>query len=100
MIARTATPFSLIFWLLETFLFFALLFPAMERPDIEKTWEAPREARRVAGTQSLSEAERIAEQYSLQGFETWITKKSQGGITLYEVWVHKLPDIFSASGRR
>ena len=60
-----------------------------------------RQARCVGRTPSIEEATRLAEQYELQGYEAWITKKSEGGMALYEVWVSKEPDIFRAQhGRR
>ena len=68
----------------------------MERPDIGKPLIGPeRQARCVGRTNSIEEAERLAQQYEAQGYQTWITKKSQGGITLFEVWVSKEPDILS-----
>lgn len=74
----------------------------MERPDIRKGKKAPAvQERLVARTQSLEEAGRIAEQYSQQGFESWILRNEQGGIALFEVWVGKGPEsIFSAGGIR
>ncbi|MFH0737208.1 MAG: hypothetical protein V1827_00515 [Candidatus Micrarchaeota archaeon] len=63
----------------------------MERPAISPG----KEARCVARTQDILQAERIAKEYELQGFEAWITKKGQGGITIYEVWTSKDPDVKS-----
>jgi hypothetical protein len=69
----------------------------MERPDITNQppgMPDPR-FRMVARTQSIGEADRIAEQYSMQGFETRIVKRAQGTISIYEVWVAKPPQIIS-----
>ncbi|MEW6748356.1 MAG: hypothetical protein AB1295_01465 [Candidatus Micrarchaeota archaeon] len=65
----------------------------MERPDrtIGKT---PAMAL-VARTQSIEEAERVAQQYEMKGYTTTIIKRSQGGMNLYEVWAGKEPDIMS-----
>ncbi len=72
----------------------------MERPDIRKPLVGPeKRAILVARTQSIEEANRIAEQYELKGFETYIVKKTQGGVTLYEVWASKEPEVFSAMER-
>ena len=78
----------------------------MERPDISKPLpgERPvggpgRQFRLVARTQSIEEANRIAEQYEMKGFETQIVKRMQGTIAIYEVWIAKKPDIFSATER-
>ena len=54
-----------------------------------------KEAICVGRTTNIEEAEGISQRYELQGFKTVITKKSQGGITLYEVWASKEPDIIS-----
>jgi len=51
--------------------------------------------RLVGRTNSIEEAERLASQYELQGFETRIVKRERGGIALYELWVGKKPEIFS-----
>ncbi len=74
----------------------------MERPDITKPLigEKPiggpgSQYRLVARTQSIEEANRIAEQYEMKGFKTQIVKKRQGTITIYEVWIAKEPEIFS-----
>jgi hypothetical protein len=66
-------------------------------PDIDFTLDGIPEGpfKLVARTQSIEEADRIAEQYVMQGFQTKIVKKSQGGLPLYEVWVMKKPDIIS-----
>ncbi|MDD5340548.1 MAG: hypothetical protein PHV13_04855 [Candidatus ainarchaeum sp.] len=45
--------------------------------------------RLVATVQSIEEAERLAEQYEMQGFETRIIKKKQGNLSVYEVWIGK-----------
>lgn len=50
--------------------------------------------RPVARTMNLTEAEKIAEAYEMKGFKTEIVRKKQGGITMYEVWVEKKPEIF------
>jgi hypothetical protein len=50
----------------------------------------------VGRTTSIEEAEELARRYELQGFETWIIRKSQGGIALYEVWASKEPHILGA----
>jgi hypothetical protein len=68
----------------------------MERPDIRKPAVGPeKKAMLVGKTQSIEEAMRIANGYEMRGFETNITKTTQGGITLYEVWASKRPDILS-----
>ena len=68
----------------------------MDIPDLRNPVDDPgRDYRIVARTQSIEEAERIAEQYNLQGFETRIMKKTQGTVYIYEVWASKPPDIFS-----
>lgn len=74
----------------------------MERPDITKPLigEKPiggpgKRFRLVARTQSIEEANRIAEQYEMKGFETQIVKKKQGTITIYEVWAAKEPEILT-----
>jgi len=51
--------------------------------------------RMVARTQDIAEANRIADQYVMQGFEARIVKKAQGNIGLYEVWIAKAPEILS-----
>ncbi len=66
----------------------------MERPDITKPSPGPGE-RLVARTQSIEEANRIAEEYEMKGFQTRISKKKEGNIALYEVWISKKPDVFS-----
>lgn len=62
----------------------------MEKPIIgsEETY------RMVGRTTNLEEANRLAEHYEMQGFKTHITKKKQGEIILYEVWISKKPVIF------
>lgn len=62
----------------------------MDKPLIEPETQM----RMVGRTTSLEEANRLAEQYGMQGFKTQIIKKKQGEIALYEVWVSKKPDIF------
>jgi hypothetical protein len=62
----------------------------LERPDIGKpALEPGMRMRLVATTQSIEEAERIAEQYEMQGFETRIIKRKQGNLSVYEVWIGK-----------
>jgi hypothetical protein len=54
------------------------------------------EARRLVGrTPDIAEAGMIAEQYQLQGFEVQIIKKMQAGISVYEVWASREPEIKS-----
>jgi hypothetical protein len=62
----------------------------MERPDIGKPAFGPgMQMRLVARTQSIEEANRIAEQYESEGYETKVIKKKQGALALYEVWASK-----------
>ncbi len=51
--------------------------------------------RMVARTQDISEANRISDQYAMQGFDVRIVKKAQGNLAIYEVWIAKAPDILS-----
>jgi hypothetical protein len=68
----------------------------MERPDIISDSDPQgKRFRMVARTQSMEEANRIAEQYAMQGFEAKIVKKAQGNLALYEVWIARSPDILS-----
>lgn len=67
----------------------------MERPNIRDDIGHGKGFFLVARTQSSEEAERIAEQYRMQGFETRIVKKTQGALSLFEVWASKEPEIFS-----
>jgi len=68
----------------------------MERPDMGKPVVGPgKQLRLVARTQSIEEANRVAQQYEMQGFETQIVKKAQGALAIYEVWIAKGPDILS-----
>lgn len=70
----------------------------MERPDPGKPFMGPRRSGRiVARTQSLEEADRIAEDYRLRGFDVHITRSGQGSVVLYEVWVSKEQDTFQIS---
>ena len=70
----------------------------MEQPDIGKPFLGPaKQGRMVARTQSIEEANRIAEHYQLQGYETFITKITQAGVSLYEVWATKEPDILTGN---
>jgi len=68
----------------------------MERPDLPVVGPE-REFRLIATTTSLTEANTVAEQYSLQGYETKITRKMRTGISLYQVWIAKPPDILQGS---
>jgi hypothetical protein len=62
----------------------------MERPDIGKPALGPgTRMRLIATTQSIEEADRLADQYGMQGFDTKIIKRKQGGISVYEVWIGK-----------
>lgn len=73
----------------------------MERPDIGKPLLGPGgNFRLVARTQDVAEADRAAEQFRAQGFETKIIKKTQGTLSIYEVWVAKEPDVLVGDGRR
>lgn len=49
----------------------------------------------VARTSSIEEANRVAEQYEAEGFDTQIVKKSQAGLSIYEVYAGKKPDILT-----
>lgn len=53
----------------------------------------------VARTQSIEEANKIAEAYQLEGFDTQIIKKQQGNMVLYEVYAGKKPDILLGNNR-
>jgi hypothetical protein len=51
---------------------------------------------RMAGrTPSIQEAENLAKRYEAEGFTATIKRIRQAGLTLYEVWISKKPDIFS-----
>lgn len=63
----------------------------MDKPFVEPGHQM----RMVGQTTSLDEANRIAGRYELQGFRTHIEKKTQGGLTLYQVWATKKPEIKS-----
>ncbi len=68
----------------------------MERPDINKPVIEPGARMRLAATtQDINEANRISEQYAMQGFQTKIVKRMQANLALYEVWIGKSPDVFS-----
>jgi len=68
----------------------------MDRPDINKPVIEPgARMRLVATTQDINEANRIAEQYEMQGFQTKIMKRMQANLAIYEVWIGKNPDVFS-----
>ncbi len=49
----------------------------------------------VARTPDIAEADRLAEAYQLQGFDVEVVKRVQGGVSIYEVWISKEPDIKS-----
>ncbi len=69
----------------------------MERPDINKLpFDGEADFVLVGKASSYDEAERIAGQYRARGFETRIIRRSKAGITLFEVWAGKKPDILSA----
>jgi hypothetical protein len=61
----------------------------MERPDIGQLTRTGVQMRLIATTQSMEEANRLSEQYEMQGFETRIMKKGRGQLALYEVWIGK-----------
>ncbi|MEW6722447.1 MAG: hypothetical protein AB1324_04240 [Candidatus Micrarchaeota archaeon] len=69
----------------------------MERPDIGTPIGPGKSFRLVARTQDIAEADRVAEQYRLQGFETKIVKKAQGALAVFEVWAAKEPDIITGA---
>jgi len=50
--------------------------------------------RLVLRTMNIEEAERTATSFEMKGFKTEIVRKKQGGLTLYEVWIEKKPEIF------
>ncbi|NYZ73935.1 hypothetical protein H0O00_02220 [Candidatus Micrarchaeota archaeon] len=71
----------------------------MDRPEIpEGPITTPTRFKCMGRTQNLLEAERIAQQYRMRGFEVRVNRKMQGSITIYEVWVAKEPDILSGKG--
>jgi hypothetical protein len=61
----------------------------MERPDISEPLSPGKNYRLVGRTGDIGEANIIAEQYQLQGFDARIVKKSQAGMSIYEVWIAK-----------
>lgn len=66
----------------------------MERPDIGKpALEPGKQMRLIATTQSIEEANRLAEQYEMQGFDTKIVKRKQGSLSLYDVWIGKTESV-------
>lgn len=68
----------------------------MEMSDI-----GPGASRRCVGrTQSIEEAEMLARKFEAEGFNAEIIRKSQAGMTLYEVWVSRQSDVFSGKGAR
>ena len=72
----------------------------MERPDLQ-VMGPEKEFRLVATTTNLAEANTIAEQYEMKGYQTKITKKMRAGLSVYQVWVAKSPYVFQGgvSGR-
>lgn len=71
----------------------------MDRPEIpEGPITTPTRFKCMARTQNMLEAERIAKQYRMQGYEVKINRRGQGGITLYEVWAAKEPDVLQGKG--
>ncbi|MBU0591515.1 hypothetical protein KKF81_03955 [Candidatus Micrarchaeota archaeon] len=67
--------------------------PSLDRKEVMKPFE---NMKLIARTQTIQEAETISKQYEMQGFQTRIIKKEQGNIAIYEVWIGKKPDVFSA----
>jgi len=64
----------------------------MERPEIGDLT-----GRRCVGrTQSIEEAQRVAQRYEMEGFTAEIVRKTRAGMTVFEVWVSRAPDVFSA----
>ena len=62
---------------------------------MEKPLIGPETAMRMVGrTNNLEEANRLAERFEAEGYETEIVKKRQAGITYYEVWAGKKPEVF------
>ncbi len=53
--------------------------------------------RMVGRTNSIEEANLIAERYEAEGYETQIVKKKQASLTIYEVWAGKKPDVFTGA---
>ncbi len=49
----------------------------------------------VARTTDIAEADRLAESYQLQGYDVEVIKREQGGVSVFEVWVSREPDIKS-----
>lgn len=43
----------------------------------------------VGHTTNIEEAQKIKEQYELQGFEVKIFEKKEAGLILYELWIFK-----------
>ena len=43
----------------------------------------------IGHTVSIDEANRLAQQYQVQGFETKIFEKKEAGLILYEIWIFK-----------
>jgi hypothetical protein len=55
----------------------------------------PGNMRLVGRTPDIAEAERIAEEWRLQGFEARIIRRSEAGMSLFEVWIGREPEIKS-----
>jgi hypothetical protein len=65
---------------------------------MDKPFVGPEKTVRCVGrTQNIEEANLIAQRYETEGYETEIIRKKQSGLTLYEIWVGKKPDIFSVN---
>ncbi len=57
----------------------------------------PEPGRRLAAkTQSIQEAEDAARRFEAEGYSAEIRRISRSGITIYEVWISRKPDVFSA----
>lgn len=71
----------------------------MDRPGIitePETGTKPETGKRCVGrTQSIEEAQRMAQRYEMEGFTAEIVRKTRTGITVFEVWVSRAPDAFS-----
>ena len=72
----------------------------MERPDLPVVGPE-REFRLVATTTNLAEANTVAEQYEMQGYQTKITRKMKAGISIFQVWIARPPFVLQggASGK-
>ena len=56
--------------------------------------------RMAARTFSIEEANRMAESYESQGYQTRIVEHKQGQMKLYEVWIFMERDGFFAKGMK